>query len=58
MLTCVFAALNQQCSELISIMDVKEQRIYQETKPKYSQSRDASVLEVRAHFRVFGTVVL
>lgn len=46
---CVFAALNQQCSELISILGVKEQRIYQETKPKYSQSRDASVLEVRAH---------
>lgn len=55
---CVFAALNQQCSELISILDVKEQRIYQETKPKYSQSRDASVLEVKAHFCVFGTVVL
>ncbi|XP_056888966.1 coiled-coil domain-containing protein 125 isoform X2 [Takifugu flavidus] len=40
------SALNQQCSELISILDVKEQRIYLETKPKYSQSRDASVLEL------------
>lgn len=46
---CVFAALNQQCSELISILDLREQRIYRETKPKYGQSRDAGVLEVRDH---------
>lgn len=45
----VFAALNQQCSELISKLDLREQRIYRETKPKYSQSSDASVLEVREY---------
>lgn len=44
---CVFAALNQQCSELISILDLREQRIFREMKPKYSQSRDAGALEVR-----------
>lgn len=44
---CVFAALNQQCSELISILDLREQRIFREMKPKYGQSRDAGVLEVR-----------
>lgn len=43
---------------MVSILDVKEQRIYQETKPKYSQSRDASILEVRAHFHVFVTALL
>lgn len=45
----VFAALNQQCSELISILDLREQRVYRVTKPKYSQSRDAGVPEVRDH---------
>uniref|UniRef100_H3C647 Coiled-coil domain containing 125 n=1 Tax=Tetraodon nigroviridis TaxID=99883 RepID=H3C647_TETNG len=40
------SALNQQCSELISILDLREQRIYRETRPKYSQSRDAGVLEL------------
>lgn len=44
---CVFAALNQQCSELISILDLREQRIFREMKPKYGQSRDSGVLEVR-----------
>lgn len=48
MCVCVFAALNQQCSELISILDLREQRIFREMKPKYGQSRDAGVLEVRA----------
>lgn len=29
------------------MLNVKEQRIYQETKPQYHPERDASVLEVR-----------
>lgn len=45
---CVLAALNQQCLELLSMLNVKEQRDYQGTKPQYSPERDASVLEVRS----------
>uniref|UniRef100_A0A665VUN2 Coiled-coil domain containing 125 n=1 Tax=Echeneis naucrates TaxID=173247 RepID=A0A665VUN2_ECHNA len=39
-------ALNRQCVELLSMLNVKEKRTYQETKPQYSQKGDASVLEL------------
>ncbi|XP_070821466.1 coiled-coil domain-containing protein 125 [Chaetodon trifascialis] len=39
-------ALSQQCLELLSILNVKEQTAYQGTKPQYSPERDASVLEM------------
>lgn len=29
------------------MLNVKEQRVYQESKPQYSTERDSSVLEVR-----------
>ncbi|XP_029366897.1 coiled-coil domain-containing protein 125 isoform X3 [Echeneis naucrates] len=41
-------ALNRQCVELLSMLNVKEKRTYQETKPQYSQKGDASVLELDA----------
>ncbi|KAK2837068.1 hypothetical protein Q5P01_014280 [Channa striata] len=40
------AALSQQCLELLSMLNVKEQRVYHGTKPQYSPERDASVLEL------------
>ncbi|XP_070761146.1 coiled-coil domain-containing protein 125 [Enoplosus armatus] len=40
------SALNRQCLELLSMLNVKEQRAYQRTKPQYSPERDASVLEL------------
>uniref|UniRef100_A0A671VBG9 Coiled-coil domain containing 125 n=1 Tax=Sparus aurata TaxID=8175 RepID=A0A671VBG9_SPAAU len=40
------SALSQQCMELLSMLDVKEQRAYQGTKPQFSPERDASVLEL------------
>ncbi|XP_041792208.1 coiled-coil domain-containing protein 125 isoform X2 [Chelmon rostratus] len=40
------SALSQQCLELLSMFNVKEQRAYQGTKPQYSPERDASVLEM------------
>lgn len=40
------SALGRQCLELLSMLNVKEQRAYQETKPQYSSERDASVLEL------------
>lgn len=45
-MTCLFAAQNRQCLELLSMLNVKEQRVYQESKPQYSTERDSSVLEV------------
>lgn len=42
-----FAALNQHCLQLLSILNEKEQRISQETKPQYHLESDVSVLEVR-----------
>ncbi|XP_074493683.1 coiled-coil domain-containing protein 125 isoform X2 [Sebastes fasciatus] len=40
------SARSRQCLELLSMLSVKEQRAYQETKPEYSPERDASVLEL------------
>nr|XP_046242052.1 coiled-coil domain-containing protein 125 isoform X3 [Scatophagus argus] len=40
------SALSRQCLELLSMLNVKEQRAYQGTKPQYSPERDASVLEM------------
>ncbi|XP_036953871.1 coiled-coil domain-containing protein 125 isoform X2 [Acanthopagrus latus] len=40
------SALSRQCMELLSMLDVKEQRAYQGTKPQFSPERDASVLEL------------
>ncbi|XP_059193324.1 coiled-coil domain-containing protein 125 isoform X2 [Centropristis striata] len=40
------SARSQQCLELLSMLSVKEQRVYQGTKPQYSPERDASVLEL------------
>ncbi|XP_076586576.1 LOW QUALITY PROTEIN: coiled-coil domain-containing protein 125 [Chaetodon auriga] len=40
------SALSQQCLELLSMLNVKEQTAYQGTKPQYSPERDASVLEM------------
>ncbi|XP_026198091.1 coiled-coil domain-containing protein 125 isoform X2 [Anabas testudineus] len=40
------AALSRQCLELLSMLNVKEQKIYQDTKPQYSPERDARVLEL------------
>ncbi|XP_071337828.1 coiled-coil domain-containing protein 125 isoform X2 [Trachinotus anak] len=40
------SALSRQCVELLSMLNVKEQRTYQGTKPQYSPGRDASVLEL------------
>ncbi|XP_045898759.1 coiled-coil domain-containing protein 125 [Micropterus dolomieu] len=40
------SALSRQCLELLSMLNVKEQRAYQGTKPQYSPERDASVLEL------------
>lgn len=42
-----FAALNQHCLQLLSILNEKEQRASQETKPQYHLESDVSVLEVR-----------
>nr|XP_020455052.1 coiled-coil domain-containing protein 125 [Monopterus albus]XP_020455053.1 coiled-coil domain-containing protein 125 [Monopterus albus]XP_020455054.1 coiled-coil domain-containing protein 125 [Monopterus albus] len=39
-------ALSRQCLELLSMLNVKEQRAYQGTKPQCSPERDASVLEL------------
>ncbi|GAA6234158.1 coiled-coil domain-containing protein 125 [Lates japonicus] len=39
-------ALSRQCLELLSMLNVKEQRAYQGTKPQYSPKRDASVVEL------------
>ncbi|XP_022612184.1 coiled-coil domain-containing protein 125 isoform X2 [Seriola dumerili] len=49
-------ALSRQCVELLSMLNVKEQRTYQGTKPQYSPERDASVLElaVLGACRCFG----
>ncbi|XP_069378944.1 coiled-coil domain-containing protein 125 isoform X2 [Paralichthys olivaceus] len=38
--------LSRQCLELLSMLNVREQRAYQETKPQYSVERDTSVLEL------------
>uniref|UniRef100_A0A8C9XQH4 Coiled-coil domain containing 125 n=1 Tax=Sander lucioperca TaxID=283035 RepID=A0A8C9XQH4_SANLU len=40
------STLSRQCVELLSMLSVKEQRAYQETKPHYSPERDASLLEL------------
>ncbi|CAJ1068657.1 coiled-coil domain-containing protein 125 [Xyrichtys novacula] len=40
------SALSRQCLELLSMLNVKEQRVYQETKPMYSPDRDAGILEL------------
>ncbi|XP_034727299.1 coiled-coil domain-containing protein 125 isoform X2 [Etheostoma cragini] len=40
------SAFSRQCLELLSMLSVKEQRAYQETKPHYSPERDASLLEL------------
>ncbi|XP_040899084.1 coiled-coil domain-containing protein 125 isoform X2 [Toxotes jaculatrix] len=40
------SALSRQCLELLSMLNVKEQRTYQGTKPQYGPERDASVLEL------------
>ncbi|KAI3372302.1 hypothetical protein L3Q82_022668 [Scortum barcoo] len=40
------SALSRQCLELLSMLNVKEQRVYQGTKPQYSPEKDASVLEL------------
>ncbi|XP_035515077.1 coiled-coil domain-containing protein 125 isoform X2 [Morone saxatilis] len=40
------SALSRQYLELLSMLNMKEQRAYQETKPEYSPERDASVLEM------------
>ncbi|KAK2902578.1 coiled-coil domain-containing protein 125 isoform X2 [Channa argus] len=40
------SALSQQCLELLSMLNVKEQRVYQGTKPQHSPDREASVLEL------------
>ncbi|XP_068167075.1 coiled-coil domain-containing protein 125 isoform X2 [Antennarius striatus] len=40
------SALNQQYLELLSMLNVKEQRVYQGTKPQYHPEKDASVLEL------------
>ncbi|KAM3610347.1 uncharacterized protein V6R79_002718 [Siganus canaliculatus] len=40
------SALSRQCLELLSMLSVKEQKTYQESKPQFSAERDASVLEL------------
>ncbi|XP_030579492.1 coiled-coil domain-containing protein 125 [Archocentrus centrarchus] len=40
------SALSQQYLELLSMLNVKEQRIYQATKPQYSLKSESSVLEL------------
>ncbi|XP_035022872.1 coiled-coil domain-containing protein 125 [Hippoglossus stenolepis] len=40
------SVLSRQSLELLSMLNVREQRTYQETKPQYSLERDASVLEL------------
>lgn len=50
---CVFAGLSRQYLELLSMLNGREQRAYQGTKPPYSPERDASVLEVRGHKSTF-----
>ncbi|XP_028269849.1 coiled-coil domain-containing protein 125 isoform X2 [Parambassis ranga] len=40
------SALSRQYFELLSMLKVKEQRVYQGTKPQYSPDRDATVLEL------------
>lgn len=47
MCVCPSAALSQQYLELLSLLNVKEQRIYQATKPQCSLESESSVLEVR-----------
>lgn len=42
----VCAAQRRQCQELLSMLNVKEQRVYQGTKPQYSPDSDTGVLEV------------
>lgn len=44
---CLSAALKRQYLELLSMLNVKEQRIYQATKPQYSLDTESGVLEVR-----------
>lgn len=44
---CLSAALKRQYVELLSMLNVKEQRIYQATKPQYSLDTEPGVLEVR-----------
>lgn len=44
---CLSAALKRQYVELLSMLNVKEQRIYQATKPQYSLDTESGVLEVR-----------
>uniref|UniRef100_A0A8D3CUQ8 Coiled-coil domain containing 125 n=1 Tax=Scophthalmus maximus TaxID=52904 RepID=A0A8D3CUQ8_SCOMX len=38
-------AVSRQCLELLSMLNVREQRVYLGTRPQYSPERDASVLE-------------
>ncbi|XP_062240956.1 coiled-coil domain-containing protein 125 [Platichthys flesus] len=40
------SVLSRQYLELLSMLNVREQRTYQETRPQYSLERDASVLEL------------
>ncbi|XP_060893480.1 coiled-coil domain-containing protein 125 [Labrus mixtus] len=40
------SALSRQCLELLSMLNIKEQRVYQETKPQYSLDRDSGILEM------------
>lgn len=44
---CVFTALGRQCLELLSMLNLREQRVYEGSKPQYSPERNTSVLEVR-----------
>ncbi|KAM7018088.1 coiled-coil domain-containing protein 125 [Tautogolabrus adspersus] len=40
------SALSRQCLELLSMLNIKEQRVYQDTKPQYSLDRDAGIVEM------------
>ncbi|XP_029999084.1 coiled-coil domain-containing protein 125 [Sphaeramia orbicularis] len=40
------SALRQQCVELLSMLNVKEQLVYEETKPQQSPEREAGVLQL------------
>ncbi|XP_034397863.1 coiled-coil domain-containing protein 125 isoform X2 [Cyclopterus lumpus] len=42
------SACSRQCSELLSMLSVKERRVYQGIKSQYSPERDAGVLELAA----------
>ncbi|KAF7649138.1 hypothetical protein LDENG_00146080, partial [Lucifuga dentata] len=50
------SALSQQCLELLAMLSVKEQRVFQSTKPQFSLDRGGSVLElaVLGACRCFG----